>query len=298
MWLHLGFRTEYFNKYPTKGPTPLYLGPFYGSGVRFFGAQAGQWVLLKGKEEISFCMDKSGTQTKANIMFQEIKSFVEKVWRPARIWTSWISETTWQMIDGRAAIRKNYKSQCIIVRRLSRRIAKAIKADRKQRTKNAGEAIEYMLKRDNLKWAWSALNAWYKHADGRGSKPSRDDLDKLEAEYNSLYRRGNPPGDPVPVLVAPFYVDDGVPLEGEIADTVRRMRNGKAPGPSGIRVEHLKEWLVLSEREQDPDGSKWGKVYELIQHVFLLGDFPTELLWSVLEPIPKGSGGFRGIGLL
>jgi hypothetical protein len=28
------------------------------------------------------------------------------------------------------------------------------------------------------------------------------------------------------------------------------------------------------------------------------GDFPTEMLWSVLVLIPKGSGGFRGIGLL
>jgi hypothetical protein len=97
-----------------------------------------------------------------------------------------------------------------------------------------------MLKKDKLKGAWSALKAWYKHVNRRGSKPSRDDLDKLEAEYTSLYRRGNPPGEPVPVLVAPFDVDDGVPMEGEIADTVQHMRNGKAPVPSGIRVEHLK----------------------------------------------------------
>jgi hypothetical protein len=140
--------------------------------------------------------------------------------------------------------------------------------------------------------------AWYKHADGKGSKPSCDCLDKLEAEYTSLYRRGNPLGDPVPVLVAPFDVDDGVPMEGEIADTVQRMRNGKAPGPSGLRVEHLKEWLVLSERKQDLDGSKWEKLYELIQHVFLSGDLPRELSWSVLVLVPKGIGGFRGIGLL
>jgi hypothetical protein len=169
---------------------------------------------LKARKKFPLCMKKSGPQTKANSMFQEIKSFVETVCRPARTRTWWISETTWQMIDRWAAIRENYKSQCIIVRRLSRRIAKAIKADRKQRTKNAGQAIEYMLKKYNLKGAWSALKAWY-----------RDDLDKLEVEYTSLHRRGNPPGDPVPVLVAPFDVDDGVPLEGEIADTVQRMRN-------------------------------------------------------------------------
>jgi hypothetical protein len=144
---------------------------------------------LKARKKFHLCMNTSVPQTKANSMFQGIKSFVEKVRRPAQIWTSWISETTWQMIDRRAAIRKNYKSQCIIVRTLSRRIAKAIKADWKQRTNNSGEAIEYMLKKDKLKGVWSALKAWYKHAYGRGCKPSHDDLDKLEAEYKGEQRR-------------------------------------------------------------------------------------------------------------
>jgi hypothetical protein len=53
MRLNLGFRKGYFNEYPTKGPTLLYLRPCYGSGVRLLGAQAGQPVLLKGKEEFS-----------------------------------------------------------------------------------------------------------------------------------------------------------------------------------------------------------------------------------------------------
>jgi hypothetical protein len=102
---------------------------------------------FKARKKFPLCMKKSGPQTKANGMFQEIKSFVEKVRQPAQIWTSWISEMMWQMVDRRVAIRKNYKSQCNIVRRLSRRIAKAIKADRKQRTNNAGEAIENMLEK-------------------------------------------------------------------------------------------------------------------------------------------------------
>jgi hypothetical protein len=63
-------------------------------------------------------------------------------------------------------------------------------------------------------------------------------------------------------------------------------------------VEHLKEWLVISEREGDPDRSKWDKCFELMEHVFRSGDLPMELSWSVLALITKGSGGFRGIGLL
>lgn len=41
-----------------------------------------------------------------------------------------------------------------------------------------------------------------------------------------------------------------------------------------------------------------GKVVELLQHIFETGCMPTDLPWSVLVAIPKGSGGFRGIGLL
>jgi hypothetical protein len=37
---------------------------------------------------------------------------------------------------------------------------------------------------------------------------------------------------------------------------------------------------------------------ELVQHAFETGELPTELPWSVLVLIPKGSGGYRGIGLL
>jgi hypothetical protein len=43
---------------------------------------------LKARKKFPLCIEKSGPQTKANSIFQEIKSFVEKVRRPARIWTS------------------------------------------------------------------------------------------------------------------------------------------------------------------------------------------------------------------
>jgi hypothetical protein len=37
------------------------------------------------------------------------------------------------------------------------------------------------------------------------------------------------------MLVTPFDVDEEVPKEGEIEDTVERLKLGKAPGPSGIK---------------------------------------------------------------
>jgi hypothetical protein len=98
--------------------------------------------------------------------------------------------------------------------RLSWRIAKTIKADIKKRTKVTGEVVKSLLEKGNLKVAWRSLQGWYNNASGKGSKPAHADLEKLVAEYSTLYTRANPPGDPIPILVAPFDVDDEVPKEG------------------------------------------------------------------------------------
>jgi hypothetical protein len=42
---------------------------------------------------------------KADSIFDEIKSFVEKDARTARRWSSWISPETWKLVDSRAALR-------------------------------------------------------------------------------------------------------------------------------------------------------------------------------------------------
>jgi hypothetical protein len=118
------------------------------------------------------------------------------------------------------------------------------------------------------------------------------------AEYSALYTRANPPGEPIPIVVAPFDVEHEVPKEGDIEDTLRRLKLGKAPGLSGIKSEHLKMWLDAAQRSKDPDPVKWNKFVELLQHAFATGELLAEISWSVLVVIPKGCGGFRGIGLL
>jgi hypothetical protein len=57
-------------------------------------------------------------------------------------------------------------------------------------------------------------------------------------------------------------------------------------------------WLDAAKRSKDPDPVKWNKFVELVQHAFATGELPAEISWSVLVVIPKGYGGFRGIGLL
>jgi hypothetical protein len=178
------------------------------------------------------------------------------------------------------------------------KVSKGIRADRKERTQKAGESIGILLETGNLKGEWRLLQAWYKHASEKGSKPSHSDLESTSAEFQALYTQRAPPGDTIPICVAPFEIHDNVPDEREIADTVRLLRWGKSPGPSGIRAEHLREWLNAAERDNNPDPRRWNKMVELAPHAFETGESPTELPWSVLVLIPKGSGVCRGIGLL
>jgi hypothetical protein len=117
-------------------------------------------------------------------------------------------------------------------------------------------------------------------------------------EDEDLHRHTQPTGAPEPVLVAPFEVNDKVPSEEEMGDAVDRMKVRKAPGPSGLRAEHLKEWQAAAIRGANPDSKRWETFVQLVQHVFESGEVPQELSWSVLVLIPKGSGGCRGIGLL
>ena len=82
-------------------------------------------------------------------------------------------------------------------------------------------------------------------------------------------------------------------------------------GPSGIRAEHLKEWLAASNRgklaeekgeektaAEEEGGELWGKLVELIQTEFREGEMVVEATWKTVVLIPKGNKEYRGIGLV
>ena len=79
---------------------------------------------------------------------------------------------------------------------------------------------------------------------------------------------------------------------------MRWLRRGKAPGPTGLRTDQLKDWLQAARREEDPDSTHWNTLAELVQHAFETGNLPEELVRSTMMLLPKGGGQFRGIGLL
>jgi hypothetical protein len=119
-------------------------------------------------------------------------------------------------------------------------------------------------------------------------------------EYRSLYRANTPFGNPIHTHIAHCAINDEIPNEQEIAEAVQKLKNGKAPGPSGIRAEHLKTLLNRAKKDNatEEDRMGWNQICNTIRQLFETGDIPQEMTWSILVLIPKTSGGTRGIGLL
>ena len=79
---------------------------------------------------------------------------------------------------------------------------------------------------------------------------------------------------------------------------VRKLRLGRAGGPSRTKTENLKEWLRAATREKEPDTETWDKVVSVIHVAFWEGYIPDALTWKTMVLIPKGKVEYQCIGLV
>ena len=86
----------------------------------------------------------------------------------------------------------------------------------------------------NPKETWRLLKGWYKAAVDRAPPPARDTIKRITAERVDLYSYVPSPGENIPVTVKLVEVDDSVPTEDEIEEAVKKLRQNKSGGPSGM----------------------------------------------------------------
>ena len=97
-----------------------------------------------------------------------------------------------------------------------------------------------------------------------------------------------------------YGVPDHVPTDDELKTAVRRMPAGKAPGPSGMRIEIFKE----AAKEETGDQQRlWAALAKLIVRVWVDNEVPQAFATAVLVLLPKKPGAtepaeMRGIALL
>ena len=80
---------------------------------------------------------------------------------------------------------------------------------------------------------------------------------------------------------------------------MRRICLNRSGSPSGMRAEHLCQWLIAATQDDTLDATNWQKVASIVQTSFCYGKMAEELMWQMVVLIPKGQrGDFRGIGLV
>ncbi|MGL4351544.1 MAG: RNA-directed DNA polymerase [Plesiomonas shigelloides] len=153
--------------------------------------------------------------------------------------------------------------------------------------------MEEAISRD-VREGWQLLSRWYKRTEDRGLAISHESLKSVEQEFGSLYTASESVGEmlPVDLVTGKFVVPDHIPDEEEIRVALGRLKRHKAPGPSGLSVDVLKEW-------EAEGGEMWRKLVDLVQWCIATGETPQAFKYGALVLIPKAERGkYRGIALL
>ncbi len=255
--------------------------------------------------------------TKLGKLFGTIKDAVPK---PEQVHADppndWISDRTWERMHAKALIRRQRKHLGSEGRKAyrmrKRKVESSIQEDRNRRIADTLEKAEAMIDSDP-KRSFQVLATWYKRRSGVNLPLARCEMTELADEFAELYAEEPSPGIPLRGEVGIGWdIPDDIPDEVEIRRALGPMRRGKAPGPSGIRVDHLKDWAASFEKgtslenegmeipEDVQEGAlHWFLVVGLVQDIFRLGRVPTAFRHSTLVLVPKQERTkYRGIALL
>jgi hypothetical protein len=160
-------------------------------------------------------------------------------------------------------------------------------------------AAEAKLDKGNIQEAFCHLKGWYCEAGKAASRPCFMTMERQTEEREELYRKVPPPGDPIPINVEPFDINDNVSTDGKIRERVRGLSNGQAGGNSFMQAKDIKTWLRGVENEEDEkqdgyDGAvdPWRAFVALIQAIWSTGHIPQQLLWVIVVLLLKGGGGY------
>ncbi len=74
---------------------------------------------------------------------------------------------------------------------------------------------------------------------------------------------------------------------------MKKIRNDRTAGATGMKAEHLKEWHADKKREETEDGvegigDRWRLFVVLLQAVWQRGSVPTQMTWIIIVLLLKG----------
>jgi hypothetical protein len=165
-------------------------------------------------------------------------------------------------------------------RSLGRQVQAHLAVDCRKCALNTTLQIEGCLVAGNFVEVWCNLKRWYQFAEDRAPKACSETLASQMVKRVELYTAVRPPGWSMPINVDPIPVPGAPPMDHEIREVVAKLWNGPMAGATGMKAEHLKEWLCGVRREEAEDGVEgagdcWRLFVSLIQATWESGTMPT-----------------------
>ena len=189
----------------------------------------------------------------------------------------------------------------------------------------AGAEVETLMGSDPplYREAWHRIKGWYNAAVYRAPPPSWVTIKPITAEWVEQYSYILPPETNIPISVRLLVVDNSVPTEDKIEWAVKRLRNHRSGGPSGMQTNCMKRWLAAAKKaEKDvtitagaettenkgimafqkamepTEAPKWAMVVDLVHTELWEGKLAEEAMWQAVVLILKGKKDYWVIGLM
>ena len=211
-----------------------------------------RYVKMRMKPSVTLFPPKSkvsNSRDEQNENLRIIKESIEEDQKGKEKKKSWISEKTYGVLRRKVkALRQNDSEK---IRQLGKELRRSLRKDRRNRIKETSTRIEEELRKKNVVGAYDILRGWYKKFSGRSERPSLEDLASKREFYADLFSREETEREKLEISYEGNEVDDSIPEEKEIIEALFRLKNRKAPGLTGITVEHLKGWYRLANPEDE-----------------------------------------------
>ena len=142
------------------------------------------------------------------------------------------------------------------------------------------------------------MQVWYMTTVDRPPPPAIVALATMTAEREDLYWHVPPPGELIPVGKLPLLVDYGILENGDIRWEVCRIFLNCLGGHSGMRAEHLCQWMISVTWDDSPDATTWQKFSAIVHAAICDETLDKDCMWQTFVLIPEGRRYFQGIELV
>jgi hypothetical protein len=162
-----------------------------------------------------------------------------------------------------------------------------LKQDRMQRYNDEARLIEEAMAQNDSKAGFQHMQKWYKKKLGVQLPMSHQRLTTVSTKYTTLYaaQQPNKPMFSLETSIAQqFEVVDEPLTDEEIRAVAKRMKSGKAPGPSRFRGDTIKRWARADEGTSD--ATCFEKLASLCKRIFLTGEIPQGMKEGTLVLLP------------